>query len=277
MCGTFRDFAMSTYCFSFLVLYKLRSPWMTENCMGCMNLPFHSTCAGLFLSTNLFTCFIAGTGLEEWAHWYVRKGTAVQRHRWGQLPGSSRSPEWHQIQQLCWRWPAVGAVGGSRWNPSYWAYAGRGRHDDASIFWSQQTDTPSMTRGSSRPSLPGNWWSLMGPRKGSWDGWDDRDLDETDGAIQRRWGEESGWLWRTKATGGEKKVATPWPRAYDNFETQCKWTRKRPGTRWYLLWRCRQCGEYGWVLWASWPRREPPNEDHWPVATDRSRFTGQPS
>ena len=37
-----------------------------------------------------------------------------------------------------------------------------------------------------------------------------------------------------------------------------------------------ECGEYGWVLWASWLRTEPPNGDHWPVTTDRSRFTGQP-
>ena len=36
------------------------------------------------------------------------------------------------------------------------------------------------------------------------------------------------------------------------------------------------CGEYGLVLWASWLSTEPPNEDHWPVTTDRSRFTGQP-
>ena len=31
------------------------------------------------------------------------------------------------------------------------------------------------------------------------------------------------------------------------------------------------CGEYGWVLWASWPRREPRNAG---VITDQSRSTG---
>ena len=38
-----------------------------------------------------------------------------------------------------------------------------------------------------------------------------------------------------------------------------------------------QCGEYGWVLWASWLSTEPPIEDVGASVTiDRSRFTGQP-
>ena len=49
--------------------------------------------------------------------------------------------------------------------------------------------------------------------------------------------------------------------------------KKRTGqvTPKILCMRFTYCGEYGWVLWASWPRREPryAGNRHWPVTVHR--------